>query len=68
LEKLPQQSWAGTSTSFVIGKPKPTTRGIKKFGAVPPIGSTGTTGKGIRFFPPIGSTGTTGKESDKPEE
>ncbi len=30
----------------------------RKFGALPPIGATGTTGK---FFPPIGSTGTTGK-------
>lgn len=30
----------------------------RKFGAVPPIGATGTTGK---FFPPIGATGTTGK-------
>jgi len=30
----------------------------RRFGALPPIGSTGSTGK---FFPPIGSAGSTGK-------
>lgn len=39
--------------------------GQRRFGALPPMGATGTTGK---FFPPIGVTGTTGKTdtSDMP--
>jgi hypothetical protein len=39
--------------------------GQRRFGALPPMGATGTTGK---FFPPIGATGTTGKTdtSDTP--
>lgn len=60
LEQLEQQPWAGSSVSFAIHHPG--TRGVpKKFGAMPPIGATGTTGKG-KFFPPIGATGTTGKQ------
>jgi hypothetical protein len=60
LERLEKQEWAGSSVSFLIRDPeKGITRGVKKFGALPPIGATGTTGK---FFPPIGATGTTGKQ------
>jgi hypothetical protein len=55
LDQLQQQEWSGTSVSFYIKG----ARGVpRKFGALPPIGATGTTGK---WFPPISSTGTTGK-------
>lgn len=62
LETLEAMEWSGSSLKLQIG---PLTRGVKKFGALPPIGATGTTGK---FFPPIGATGTTGKTdtSDMP--
>jgi len=71
LDQLQQSEWSGSSVQIHIGpksKAKFDTRGAakeipRKFGALPPIGSTGTTGK---FFPPIGSTGTTGK-TDKEE-
>lgn len=57
LETLEAMEWSGSSLKLQIG---PVTRGRKrKFGALPPIGATGTTGK---FFPPIGATGTTGKQ------
>lgn len=56
LEHLEQQQWAGSSVSFLINHPG--SRGVpKKFGAMPPIGATGTTGK-EKFFPPL--TGTPG--------
>jgi len=55
-ERLEQVEWSGNSVKVKIGNPRAIPR---KFGALPPIGSTGTTGK---FFPPIGSTGTTGKK------
>lgn len=60
LDELEASEWGGTGIKIQIGTP-PVTRAIKKFGAVPPIGATGTTGKG-KFFPPIGATGTTGKQ------
>ncbi|MCP4401038.1 MAG: DUF4384 domain-containing protein [bacterium] len=67
LEQLEQHEWAGNSVSFKIKDPqiKKSTRGAftKKGGVLPPIGTTGTTGK---FFPPIGSTGTTGKSALPP--
>jgi hypothetical protein len=60
LEQLEQSEWSGQSIKIHIGPELP--EGVRavprKYGALPPIGSTGTTGK---FFPPIGSTGTTGK-------
>jgi hypothetical protein len=57
LDQFETTEWAGTSVQIFINmRPRP---GVRKFGALPPIGSTGTTGK---FFPPIGSTGTTGKQ------
>lgn len=60
LGQLKEREWSGSSLKIRIGPPPPKgVRGMsRKFGALPPIGSTGTTGK---FFPPIGSTGTTGK-------
>ncbi len=56
LEQLQQHEWSGKSVTIEI-------RGTRAFlkkvgGTLPPIGSTGTSGK---FFPPIGSTGTAGK-------
>ena len=61
LDQLAGREWSGTSVQVRIGL---ATRAIpQKFGALPPIGSAGTTGK---FFPPIGSTGSTGK-TDKEE-
>jgi len=71
LDQLQQSEWSGGSIKIKIGpelKPKFDVRAAakqisRKFGALPPISSTGTTGK---FFPPIGSTGTTGK-TDKEE-
>lgn len=63
LEKLNDITWAGTSVQFFI---RSSTRSAgppasRKFGALPPIGATGTTGK---FFPPIDATGTTGRSDD----
>lgn len=63
LDRLNQQEWAGSSVSFLIKDPKLGIRPLpRKFGALPPIGATGTTGK---FFPPIGATGTTGKQKEQ---
>jgi hypothetical protein len=59
LESLKNSDWSGNSVQIRLG---PRTRGMRKFGTLPPIGSTGTTGK---WFPPIGSTGTTGKTDEK---
>jgi hypothetical protein len=59
LEALKNSDWSGNSVQIRLG---PMTRGMRKFGTLPPIGSTGTTGK---WFPPIGSTGTTGKTDEK---
>lgn len=73
LEQLEEQEWSGTSVSFFIDDPQlrgaardvmdafkeETQKRRRRFGALPPIGATGTTGK---FFPPIGATGTTGKQ------
>jgi hypothetical protein len=57
LEQLEQSEWSGNSVKIQIGSG---TRAVpRKYGALPPIGATGTTGK---FFPPIGATGTTGKK------
>ena len=56
LDQLKQTEWSGNSVKVQIGISRSMPR---KHGALPPIGSTGTTGK---FFPPIGSTGTTGKQ------
>jgi hypothetical protein len=61
LDELERSEWGGTAMKIQIGSPT-TKRAIKKFGAVPPIGATGTTGKG-KFFPPIGATGSTGKNN-----
>lgn len=68
LEQLEQQQWGGSSVSFLIKDPndplplsEAMARGVRKYGAMPPIGATGTTGKG-KFFPPIGATGTTGNQ------
>lgn len=62
LNQLEGRDWSGSSLKLRIGEPPPSPglkRGIPpKFGALPPIGATGTTGK---FFPPIQTTGTTGK-------
>lgn len=58
LDVLEKSEWAGKALEVQIG---PKTRAPKKFGAIPPIGATGTTGKG-KFFPPIRATGTTGKQ------
>lgn len=60
LEQLKEMAWAGTSVQFFI---RSATRGAgpspaRKFGAIPPVESTGTSGV---FFPPIDPTGTTGK-------
>ena len=57
LDQFENTEWSGRSVQIFINmRPRP---GVRKFGGLPPIGSTGTTGK---FFPPIGSTGTTGKK------
>lgn len=45
-------AFAGSETQKSTGR-------RRRFGALPPMGATGTTGK---FFPPIGATGTTGKQ------
>ena len=60
LEQLEEIEWSGNSVSFLIKG----ARGqfSKRGGLIPPIGSTGTTGK---FFPPIGSTGTTGHSEEE---
>lgn len=63
LNQLEGREWSGSSLKLRIGESPPSSSGITrgippKFGALPPIGATGTTGK---FFPPIGATGTTGK-------
>ncbi len=74
LDQLQQFEWSGTSVSFLIKKAqgklhewlggnissliKGNREESPKFGAISPVGSTGTTEK---FFPPIGSTGSTGK-------
>lgn len=60
LEQLKEMAWAGTSVQFFI---RSATRGAgpspaRKFGAIPPVESTGTSGV---FFPPLDPTGTTGK-------
>ncbi|GAK57976.1 hypothetical protein U27_04949 [Candidatus Vecturithrix granuli] len=60
LEQLKEIVWAGTSVQFFI---RSATRGAgpspaRKFGAIPPVESTGTSGV---FFPPLDPTGTTGK-------
>ncbi len=61
LEQLQRQEWSGNSVTIEI---KGTRAFLKKAGgALPPIGSTGTSGK---FFPPIGSTGTAGKSALPP--
>ena len=60
LQKLKQTEWGGSSLVLRIGGGK---RALpKKFGAIPPMGATGTTGKAGKFFPPLGATGTTGKQ------
>ena len=56
LDQLEQSEWSGNSVKIQIGTPRARPR---KYGSLPPIGATGTTGK---FFPPIGATGTTGKQ------
>jgi len=63
LERLVQQEWSGSSVSFLIKDPElGTPKDLpKKFGAFPPMGGTGSTGKG-KFWPPLGATGTTGKQ------
>lgn len=66
LQKLEEAEWSGSSLKIQIGPPEAfalisgTQRGVpKKFGAIPPISATGTSGK---FFPPLKTTGTTGKQ------
>jgi hypothetical protein len=61
LAQLQHVEWSGNSLQIQTG-PSVRSRGIRKSGALPPIGSTGTTGK---WFPPIGSTGTTGKTDEQ---
>jgi hypothetical protein len=60
LQALEQTRWGGSSLVLRIGG------GIRalprKFGAIPPMGGLGTTGKSGKFFPPIGATGSTGKQ------
>lgn len=58
LNQLKNHEWAGNSVQIQIGPVMGLSRGIRKKGALNPIGSTGTTGK---FFPPLQPTGTTGK-------
>ncbi|MDY0091573.1 MAG: DUF4384 domain-containing protein [Candidatus Vecturithrix sp.] len=60
LEQLKEMEWAGTSVQFFIRSATrgPVTSPVRKFGAIPPVESTGTSGK---FFPPLDPTGTTGK-------
>lgn len=69
LDKLENAEWSGTSVQFRVGPEPPllnvtsrssTTSPSKKIGAIiPPIATTGTSGKKA-LFPPIGTTGTTG--------
>jgi hypothetical protein len=75
LDQLQQSEWSGSSVSFLIKKDqgklqewlggnisslfKGRQKTSSKFGALPAVGSTGTTEK---FFPPIGATGSTGKK------
>lgn len=60
LEQLERSEWSGTSMPLQIIPKLGGVRDLpRKAGAIPPIGATGTTGKG-QFFPPIGTTGTTG--------
>jgi hypothetical protein len=60
LRALEQTQWGGSSLVLRIGGG---TRALpKKFGAIPPMGAMGTTGKSGKFFPPIGATGSTGKQ------
>jgi hypothetical protein len=57
LEHLEEAEWSGSSVSFLIKEPGSNARPIpKKFGALPPMGATGTTGK---FFPPVGKVDPT---------
>jgi hypothetical protein len=67
LDRLEQLEWSGASVHVRIGPETGLTRAVpKKHGALPGIGSTGSTGK---FFPPIGTSGSTGKtEEAEPEE
>lgn len=69
LNQLEQVEWSGSSVSFLIQDPEllvknstgeGNTRDIKKYGAIPPIGSTGSAGASGKLFPPIGSTGSAG--------
>ena len=61
LDLLAKTEWSGDSLQIRVG---PLTRDPSPgIGVVPPIGTTGTTGKDI-LFPPIGTTGSTG-HSDK---
>ncbi len=53
LDQLKDYEWSGNSQKIGIGY---RTRG-GPIGAIPPIGTTGTSGK---WFPPIGTTGTVG--------
>lgn len=53
LQQLQPGNFGGTSLVLRVGGQ--TRRLPKKFGAFPPMGATGTTGK---FFPPVSSTGT----------
>ena len=61
LDQLNDLEWSGTSVQILIGqKPVATSRAVsRKFGAIPPVGTTGTAGK---FFPPVGTTGSAGKK------
>lgn len=63
LEQLKNQKWSGNSVAIRLGwgtvAKGGKTRGNWKKGFIPPISTTGTTGKEI-LFPPIGTTGTTG--------
>lgn len=62
LEQLKTKDWSGNSVPFkILSSPlSGATRGMTSFsGALPPIDSTGTSGRTL--FPPIDSTGTSGK-------
>jgi hypothetical protein len=59
LDRFKDVEWSGSSVKVLIG---PQSRAVpRKYGALPPVGTTGTAGK---FFPPIGTTGTAGKQEE----
>jgi len=61
LDQLEKVEWSGNSVKINIkakGTRGTTVGPPQIFGALPPIGATGSTGK---FFPPLPATGTTGK-------